>query len=149
VSGPEKQAADDPVGAYKSILRDLIDLRPSGTRQRIAAALGKHKSFVSQITNPAYSVPVPAKHLATIFDLCHFSPEERRHFLDAYGRAHPGRHLRPTGRGKGNGTRLEIDVPAFKDSRRQAELIETIRTYAESVIALAKKWEQTTETPKK
>ena len=145
----EKPGPDDPVGAYKSILRDLIDLRPSGTRQRIAAALGKHKSFVSQITNPAYSVPVPAKHLAAIFELCHFSPEERRHFLEAYSEAHPGRHLRPTGRGKGAGTRLEIEVPAFKDARRQAELIENIRTYAESAIALAKRWEQTTEAPSK
>jgi len=149
VTSVEKPKAEDPVGAYKSILRALIDLRPSGTRQRIAAALGKHKSFVSQITNPAYSVPVPAKHLATIFELCHFSPEERRHFMEAYSQAHPGRHLRPAGRGKGAATRVEIEVPALKDSRRQAELIDNIRGYAESAIALAMKWEQTTETPSK
>lgn len=149
MTAAEKPGPDDPVGAYKWILRDLIDLRPSGTRQRIAAALGKHKSFVSQITNPAYSVPVPAKHLSTIFELCHFSPEERRHFLAAYSEAHPGRHLRPPGRDMGAGTRLEIEVPAFKDTERQAELIEHIRGYAESAIAMAKKWEQTTETRSK
>ena len=45
---------DDAVAAYKQILRECIDRRPSGTRQKIALALGKHKSFVSQMTNPAY-----------------------------------------------------------------------------------------------
>ena len=140
---------DDPVGAYKSILRDLIDLRPSGTRQRIAAALGKHKSFVSQITNPAYTVPVPAKHLTTIFELCHFSPDERRQFLEAYRLAHPGRHLQPVGRDVELPTRLEIEIPVLKDARRQAELIENIRLYAESAVALARKWEETTDIPKK
>ena len=49
---------------YKTILRNTIDRRPSGTRQKIALALGKNKSFVSQITNPAYLSPVPAPVLA-------------------------------------------------------------------------------------
>ncbi len=40
--------------AYKAILAQIIDDRPSGTRQRLAAALGKHRSFVTQITSPAY-----------------------------------------------------------------------------------------------
>ena len=66
--------------AYKKILNDVIDRRPSGTRQRLAAALGKNRSFVSQITNPAYAVPIPAVHLDIIFEVCHFSPEERRNF---------------------------------------------------------------------
>ena len=48
--------------ASKQHLQACIDRRPSGTRQKIAGALGKPKSFVSQITNPAYPSPVPPHH---------------------------------------------------------------------------------------
>jgi hypothetical protein len=79
------------VAAYKRILSDILDRRPSGTRQRLAAALGKNRSFVSQICNPAYTVPVPAAHLDLIFEICHFAPDERRRFVGAYLAAHPNR----------------------------------------------------------
>src|SRR6185295_14045259 len=79
------------VADYKKILSDVIDRRPSGTRQRLAAALGKNRSFVSQITNPAYAVPIPSAHLDIIFEVCHFSLEERRNFLGLYLAAHPNR----------------------------------------------------------
>jgi hypothetical protein len=85
---PESEAA---VREYKAVLSRVLENRPSGTRQRIAAALGKNRSFVTQIVNPAYPTPLPAKHLELIFEICHFSAEERRQFLDAYGRAHPRR----------------------------------------------------------
>jgi hypothetical protein len=77
------------VAAYKTVLRNVLDQRPSGTRQRLATALGKNRSFVSQISNPAYSVPIPAKHLDAVFEICHFPPVEKRAFLEAYARAHP------------------------------------------------------------
>src|SRR4029079_8563721 len=34
------------VALYKRLLADVIDGRPSGTRQRLAAALGKNRSFI-------------------------------------------------------------------------------------------------------
>ena len=86
---PRVKASDaGPIATYKTILRDAIDRRPAGMRARIALALGKHKSFVSQLTNPIYPMPLPARHVETIFEICHFSPEERRAFLKAYERAH-------------------------------------------------------------
>jgi hypothetical protein len=66
---PAPPTREEAVRAYKRLLQGYLDRRPSGTRQKIAEALGKHKSFVSQITNPAYSAPVPARHLATIFEI--------------------------------------------------------------------------------
>ncbi|MBL8905462.1 MAG: hypothetical protein JNM20_02180 [Rhizobiales bacterium] len=86
----DEQGAE-AVALYKRLLSDVIDRRPSGTRQRLAAALGKNRSFISQITNPNYLTPIPARHLDTLFEICHFSAEERRRFIEAYTRAHPNR----------------------------------------------------------
>ncbi|MBC8035779.1 MAG: hypothetical protein H7X89_00975 [Rhizobiales bacterium] len=85
-------AGQEAVAAYKRILATVIDRRPSGTRQRLAAALAKNRSFISQITNPLYSTPIPVNHLEVIFEICHFSADERSQFNDAYIRAHPKRH---------------------------------------------------------
>ena len=79
------------VAEYKAILQRVLESRPSGTRQRIAAALAKNRSFVTQITGPAYPVPIPASHIDVILEICHFPAEARRRFLDAYERAHPRR----------------------------------------------------------
>ncbi len=87
------EAEDDGglVGAYKQILREVLERRPSGMRQRLAEALGTTRSFISQITNPAYSTPIPAQYIATVLEVCHFSEAERDRFLAAYRRAHPRR----------------------------------------------------------
>jgi len=79
------------VAAYKRIFREVLDNRPSGMRLRLAHAMGKNRSFVSQISNPAYPVPIPVQHLNTIFDVCHFPPTTKTAFLEAYARAHPRR----------------------------------------------------------
>jgi hypothetical protein len=110
---PESKPGVEPVAAYKSILQAVINNRPSGTRQRLAAAIGKNRSFVSQITNPVYPTPIPAQHLEAIFSICHFSPAERDAFLLAYRRAHPGRvevvdQERPM-------RRVVVDLPDFGD----------------------------------
>ena len=36
--------SQDLIAAYKAILRDVLDRRPSGMRQRLAEALGKNRS---------------------------------------------------------------------------------------------------------
>ena len=116
----DKATKTDAVGAYKHILADVLDRRPSGTRQRLAAALNKNRSFVSQITNPAYPVPVPAQHLSVIFEICHFSPAERQAFLDAYHAAHP-RRLVTVAHGPAT-RRIAIDVPDLGDAKRNRAL---------------------------
>jgi hypothetical protein len=92
--GPDpapQETGEESVAGYKTILAAVLDRRPSGTRQRLAAALGKNRSFITQISNPAYATPIPSNHVDIIFEICHFSPEERRQFIEAYGRAHPRR----------------------------------------------------------
>jgi hypothetical protein len=85
------RSSAEAVSAYKRMLVEIIDRRPSGTRQRLATALAKNRSFVSQITNPAYATPIPSVHLDQIFEICHFSAAERRAFTKLYCVAHPNR----------------------------------------------------------
>jgi hypothetical protein len=108
------------VARYKLVLQEVLDKRPSGTRLRLAEELGKNRSFVSQIANPAYRVPIPARHVERIFEVCHFSPTERSTFLEAYHAAHPKSAPRA-----GKSTRwreIQIKVPDLHSAERNAHL---------------------------
>jgi hypothetical protein len=128
-----KVADSGAIAAYKTILRDCIDRRPAGLRARIADALGKHKSFVSQLTNPIYPMPVPARHIETIFEICHFSAEERRSFLKAYGRAHPDKTPEAAAdNGPPVGRRtITLEIPELGDPRKQRKLEAFLRELVE------------------
>jgi len=135
---PIAMAAPDPVVEYKTILKRVLDNRPSGTRQRLAKALGKNRSFISQIANPAYPVPIPVQHLETMFELCHFSQDDRRDFLAAYRRAHPRRfalvHAVPR-------TRIvSLAVPDLADAKRNravdamiADFVRRLRKFVDDI----------------
>jgi len=135
---PTAVAAPDPVAEYKTILKRVLDNRPSGTRQRLAKALGKNRSFISQIANPAYPVPIPVQHLETMFELCHFSQDDRRDFLAAYRRAHPRRfalvHAVPR-------TRIvSLAVPDLADAKRNravdamiADFVRRLRKFVDDI----------------
>jgi hypothetical protein len=130
-SGP----GDSNVADYKVILRRVLDNRPSGTRLKLAAALGKNRSFVTQITNPAYLVPIPAKHVAIIFEVCHLSGAERGAFLEAYGRAHPGR-LRAPHREARTRT-VAVTVPDLGDDKKNRALEQLIIDFAAQLARYA------------
>jgi hypothetical protein len=76
------------VAEYKQIFKEVLDNRPSGMRIRLAHAMGKNRSFISQISNPIYPIPIPVQHLNTIFEVAHFSPAAKAACLEAYARAH-------------------------------------------------------------
>jgi hypothetical protein len=119
---------DRHVADYKLILRRVLDNRPSGTRLKLAAALGKNRSFVTQITNPAYLVPIPAKHVAIIFEVCHLSGAERAAFLEAYGRAHPGR-LRAPHR-EAHTRSFTVTVPDLGEDKKNRALEQLVIDFA-------------------
>jgi len=134
-------AREELVAAYKRLLQDYLDRRPSGMRLQIARAMGKHRSFVSQITNPAYSIPIPARHLETIFRICHFSPAERKSFLAAYGEAHPNQ---PGEKGaatrKASGSRkIEIDLPSSGDTKFDEAVDEIVKQFAKQIAKLGQR----------
>ena len=132
---PAARPVPEPVGEYKRILQSVLDARPSGTRQRLAEKLDKNRSFISQIANPAYAVPIPAQHLDAIFAVCHFSPDQRAAFLAAYARAHPGRHEvvrapRPV-------RRLVLQVPDLGSAARNRRVDELFAELARRIAGLA------------
>ncbi len=130
MSAQPKSSRQARIAAYKRILRDYLDRRPSGARLRIARMLGTHKSFVSQITNPADPTPVPARHLGAIFDVCHLSQAEQARFLEAYRAAHPRHAEAVDAEDEPHFKTLHVDVPVLEDPRAQAELEDLIRDFA-------------------
>ena len=122
------------IAAYKNLVKAVLDLRPSGTRQRLAVALGKNRSFVSQIANPAYPMPIPAQHLETLFEICHFSDLERKRFLDLYGCAHPGRlRLAPE---RAATRRIALDIPDLGSAERNAAVEALFETMASNLARI-------------
>jgi hypothetical protein len=124
------------VADYKNILRRVLENRPSGTRQRLAVALGKNRSFISQITNPSYTVPIPAPHLSTIFEICHFSLEGQREFLEAYARAHPRRKQRP-GNHPHRLRTITVSVPDLGDAKKNRAVDEMLADFARRLARLS------------
>lgn len=126
----QQRSKPELVAAYKSVLRGYLDQRPSGARQRIARLLGTHKSFVSQITNPADTTPIPARHLGAILEVCHLSEKERETFLAAYAAAHPRQANSLFREGHPHFKTLHIEVPLVDDAESQDELERLIRDFA-------------------
>jgi hypothetical protein len=122
------------VARYKSIFKAVLENRPSGMRLRLAHVLGKNRSFISQIANPAYPIPIPVQHLNTIFEVCHFSPAEKAAFLEAYGRAHPRRAGRldsvPRER------TLTLHLPDLGSQKRNAQLDALLQDFVRRLTAL-------------
>ena len=113
-----RTGSSDPVATYKEILRNVLDNRPSGTRQRLAEAIGKNRSFISQISSPTYPTPIPVEHVERIIELCHFAPSERAGFLEAYRAAHPRRFKRLE---RATDRQLKLSVPDLgRDALNQA-----------------------------
>jgi hypothetical protein len=123
------------VAGYKRVLQQVLENRPSGTRGRLAEALGKNRSFISQITNPSYSVPIPAKHIERIFEICHFLPAEKSSFSSAYARAHPRRASGASGDGA-RWREVVLRVPDFPSARKNKHLDELLKDTVQHVIHL-------------
>jgi hypothetical protein len=128
-------ARGDTVADYKRLLQIVCDNRPAGTRGRLAVALGTNRSFVSQLVNPAYAMPIPALHLETIFEVCHFSPADRAAFLAVYDNAHPGR--REPGEPVAGSRVISLTVPDLGNARRNQAVDALIAEYGRHVARLA------------
>ncbi len=129
---------NEAIAEYKALLRHYIDRRPSGTRQKLAEAFGTHKSFISQVTNPNYRVPLPAQHIPALFRVCHLNAEEQRAFLEVYARAHPGQYGAIEELASFEEDVLRIPLPEFADPEQRKRVEQLIKGFAERLIALLK-----------
>lgn len=119
---------------YKRVFKEVLDSRPSGMRIRLANAMGKNRSFVSQISNPAYPVPVPIQHLNTIFEVCHFPPAAKAAFLRAYARAHPRRMGQLTKIPRER--TITLHAPDLGSSKRNQQLDALLHDFARRLIGI-------------
>jgi hypothetical protein len=130
----EAAGAVSAVAEYKRIFKEVLDSRPSGMRIRLAHAIGKNRSFVSQISNPAYPVPIPIQHLNTIFDVCHFSLRHKTAFLKAYARAHPRRVDRLAANPRDR--TVTLHVPDFGNSTRNRQIDDLMQEFARRLVVI-------------
>ena len=135
VSGePTGVEREELIRRYKTILKDVVERRPSGIRLKIAEAIDRNKSFVSQITNPNYKTPVPERHLEIIFELAHFTPEEKAGFLQYYRLAHPRARARlPAAHGVPNVRTIRIELAHLASPAEDAILDHLVREFARRV----------------
>ncbi|OCP23579.1 MULTISPECIES: hypothetical protein [unclassified Ensifer] len=133
----DTQTPNDLIAAYKELLRDFLAKRPSGLRKKISDAIGTNRSFVSQITNPKYSVPIPSHYVQKIIAVCHLTPSERAQFLEAYVEAHPGQAELLTNGALSDADAITIDLSAVKDEAQRDLIRQTLKYTAESLIGLA------------
>src|ERR1700745_3807316 len=129
-----EESSQHLIAGYKAILRDVLDRRPSGMRQRLAEAPGKNRSFITQIANPAYQTPIPAQHVHAIMQVCHFSAQEKERFLNAYHRAHPRRLLLLKDRERSR--RLTLMLPDLGSEQKNRKLDALFREIADKVARL-------------
>jgi len=136
VKAVRARAVADPsaVADYKRILQQVLENRPAGTRLRLAEALGKNRSFISQITNPNYSVPIPVAHIERVFEVCHFLAGEKAQFMEVYRRAHPNRA--PGKSGSGRSREIVLRVPDLRDREKNKQLDELMKEMLQRVVRL-------------
>jgi hypothetical protein len=130
----------DPVAAYKVVFKAVLDKRPSGMRLRLADALGKNRSFISQISNPVYATPIPAQHLNIIFQLCHFSAAEKAQFLAAYDEAHPQRA--DTLKGGRKERTVTLQAPSLGTAKKDGQFDALLNEFVRRLAALLRDGER-------
>jgi len=81
-----------------------------------------------------YSVPIPAPHLDTIFEICHFLAPEKSRFLASYARAHPERA--PASNAEPRWRELVLRVPDLRDGKKNKLLDEMLKETVQKVVRL-------------
>ena len=128
---------DDLIGTYKDLIRSYLAIRPSGLRKKISDAIGTNRSFVTQITNPNYRVPIPSQYILKIMDVCHLSTLERSNFIKAYLAAHPGNADLLSARSSSKDASYTVDLSSVEDSESREMIKRSLRSVAETLIAMS------------
>jgi hypothetical protein len=126
------------ISDYKVLIRSYLAIRPAGLRKKISEAIGTNRSFVTQITNPNYRVPIPSQYIHKIMDVCNLSPVERANFVKAYLEAHPSNvDLLGVQTSSDSETALTIDLSAVEDATTREMIKRSLRNIADILIKVA------------
>ena len=117
---------------YKMLLRELIEGRPSGTRQSIARRIGRSRSFISQILNPDSKVPLPEQYVPVVMKVCEFSEGDVVEFMEYYEAAHPKKNTELMHSGIDT---MIISLPRFASQEQRKAVEEAILETADRIIA--------------
>lgn len=131
-----ENSIDEHIVAYKTLLREYLNRRPSGIRKKISSAINTHRSFISQVANPNYRVPLPAQYVPILMDVCHFTAEEQETFLAAYSAAHPGQALFARAASIGDYKSVTVDLSAIPAEKDRIALSRAIREMADGMVLL-------------
>jgi hypothetical protein len=131
------ETPEELIRAYKLVLSHVLETRPSGTRQRLADALGKHRSFITQMISPTYATPIPQRHVATLLTVCHFSTAERDAFMTAYRAAHRGKL--ELGDAERKMRHLSLLVPDLGDDKTNAGFDKAVGEFVQKMSSLMRK----------
>jgi hypothetical protein len=107
-------------------------------RQRLADALGKHRSFVTQIISPAYSIPMPVKTFGGYLSRLPFQPGRAAAFLE---------RLSPGASGGQDVDRIRhaqdaawsLIVPDFGDDKQNAALDRAVNDFIQKITSITGK----------
>ena len=92
-SGPA-DAETAIIAATSALLSAVHRAAPLGHPPAARRRLGKHRASSTQITSPAYSTPIPPKHLPSSSPSAIFSPQERDSFSPPTASGAPGQGCR-------------------------------------------------------
>lgn len=127
---------DEHIVAYKTLLREYLNRRPSGIRKKISSAINTHRSFISQVANPNYRVPLPAQYVPTLMAVCQFTADEQETFLAAYSAAHPGQARIAHGASVGDNSSVTVDLSAIPNEADRIAVSAAIHEMADSMVRL-------------
>ena len=130
---------NDPIWIYKNMMRGFLEVRPSGLRKKISDGIRTNRSFVSQITNPKYAIPIPAQYVYAIMDICHLSQEERKAFIEAYLNAHPGQAETMKTQSLNEHEIFTIDLSRVPDEHTREIIRQSLRNMAENLIEISER----------
>lgn len=134
-----RENKQDLIQAYKHLLKEAVEARPSGIRLRIASAIGKNKSFVSQITNPNYKTPLPEKYVDSILDIIHLTQKERERFLEIYRRAHPRARSQMAEPSNDDTRILKIELPRLESRQVENKVDQMVLQFARNLSDIARR----------
>lgn len=126
------QNKSESITAYKEVIHKALARCPRGTKSKITKELSKNASYISQITNPEYAIPIPGQYVNKIVNICALNSEEEKQFRHLYAVAHPDKEKKRTR----SNNEICIQLPKSMNATERRRVEQAINEIAETIINL-------------